>query len=105
MQARCESLGDVLRHQAASQPDARAYVFLTDTGGEESVVTFSQLDRQAQAIAADLARRAPPGERALLGFSPGLDFIVAFFACLYACIIAVPLLPPRRRRVARRSPG
>jgi acyl-CoA synthetase (AMP-forming)/AMP-acid ligase II len=70
MEARFESLGDMLRHQAASQPDARAYAFLTDAGGEESVLTFLQLDRQAQAIAADLARRAQPGERALLVFSP-----------------------------------
>jgi acyl-CoA synthetase (AMP-forming)/AMP-acid ligase II len=105
MQARCESLGDVLRHQAASRPDARAYVFLTDAGGEESVLTFSQLDRQARTIAADLARRAEPGERALLVFSPGLDFIVAFFACLYAGIIAVPMMPPRRHRLRESSLG
>ena len=105
MQTQFESLGDVLRHQAASQPDARAYVFLTDAGGEESVLTFSQLDRMAGAIAADLARRSQPGDRALLVFSPGLDFIVAFFACLYAGIIAVPMMPARRHRVRESSLG
>src|ERR1043166_5068990 len=77
MQTSFASLIDVLRHQAALQPDARAYVFLSDAGEEESVLTFSQLERRAGTLAADLARRSQPGERALLVFPPGLDFLVA----------------------------
>ncbi len=99
------SLIDVLRHQAALQPDARAYLFLSDAGAEESVLTFSQLERRAGALAADLAGRSQPGERALLIFPPGLDFIVAFFACLHAGIIAVPMMPARRHRVRESSLG
>ena len=40
--------------------------------------------------------RGQRGERALLMFPPGLDFIVAFFGCLIAGMIAVPMMPPRR---------
>ncbi len=42
-----------------------------------------------------LAASVPPGERALLLYPPGLDFIAAFFGCLYAGVVAVPAYPPR----------
>ena len=90
------SMVELLRACAAEQPDARAYVFLSDRGREEASLTFSELERRADALAAQLARRAEPGERALLIFPPGLDFIVAFFGCLIAGMIAVPMMPPRR---------
>ena len=38
------------------------------------------------------------GDRALLLYPPGLDFIVGFFGCLYADVVAVPTYPPRRNR-------
>ena len=38
------------------------------------------------------------GERALLLYPAGLDFIAAFFGCLYAGVVAVPAYPPRRNR-------
>jgi len=41
-----------------------------------------------------------PGDRALLLYPPGLDFIDAFFGCLYAGVVAVPCYPPARARAA-----
>jgi acyl-CoA synthetase (AMP-forming)/AMP-acid ligase II len=38
------------------------------------------------------------GERALLLYPPGLDFVAGFFGCLYSGTIAVPAYPPRRNR-------
>jgi acyl-CoA synthetase (AMP-forming)/AMP-acid ligase II len=90
------SLTDVLAHWANEQSNARAYVFLKDRGGEEASLTFGELKERATAFAARIAARAPPGERAILLFQPGLDFIVAFFGCLQAGVIAVPLMVPRR---------
>jgi acyl-CoA synthetase (AMP-forming)/AMP-acid ligase II len=90
------SMVELLRARAAEQPDERAYVFLSDRGGEEASLTFSELERRAGAIAAQLVGRGQRGERALLMFPPGLDFIVAFFGCLIAGAIAVPMMPPRR---------
>ncbi len=87
---------ELLRARAAEQPDERAYVFLSDRGGEEASLTFSELERRAGALAAQLVGRGQRGERALLMFPPGLDFIVAFFGCLIAGMIAVPMMPPRR---------
>ena len=90
------SLTDVLAHWAKEQPNARAYVFLKERGGEDASLTFSQLQARADAFAARISERAQPGERAILLFQPGLDFIVAFFGCLQARVIAVPLMVPRR---------
>ena len=57
-----------------------------------------ELDRQARAIAAWLQSLNLEGERALLLYPAGLDFIAAFFGCLYAGVVAVPAYPPRRNR-------
>ena len=49
------------------------------------------------ALAARLKEVAQPGDRALLVFPPGLEFVVAFFGCLIARVIAVPMMMPRRQ--------
>ena len=90
------SLVDVLRHRAAEQPNDPAYIFLPDRGAERVSLSFAELYACARAVAARLAERGQKGDRAVLLFSPGLDFIVAFFACLLAEVIAVPLMVPRR---------
>src|SRR5215210_4894699 len=91
------SLVAVLEHRAATQPLERALIFLTDRGDEESILTFRELHDAGNAFAKRLAVRAKPGDRALLVFPPGLEFVVAFFGCLMARIIAVPMMVPRRQ--------
>src|ERR1700720_2178894 len=90
------SLVEVLRHRAAEQPNDPAYIFLPDRGAERLSLFFAELYAEARLVASSLAERGQKGDRAVLLFSPGLDFIVAFFACLLAGVIAVPLMVPRR---------
>jgi acyl-CoA synthetase (AMP-forming)/AMP-acid ligase II len=90
------SLADLLAYRAREQPNDRAYVFLSERGGEEAVLTFAELERRAGMVAARLATRLREGDRALLVFPAGLDFMVAFFGCLKAGVIAVPMMVPRR---------
>jgi acyl-CoA synthetase (AMP-forming)/AMP-acid ligase II len=78
------------------KPDAKAFVFVPERGNAHLHLTYGELHRRAHAVAARLARHAVKGDRALLMFPPGLDFIVAFFGCLTAGMIAVPLMVPRR---------
>jgi acyl-CoA synthetase (AMP-forming)/AMP-acid ligase II len=89
----------VLQTCAAEQPAQRAYVWAGEHAHEESSLTYGELHARALAVAARLAAQCRPGDRALLVFPPGLDFMVAYFACLYAHVIAVPLNPPRREMV------
>ena len=90
------SLVDLLARRAAERPDAKAFVFVPERGGAHVHLTFAELHRRARAVAARLAQRTVRGDRAVLLFPPGLDFIVAFFGCLAAGVIAVPLMVPRR---------
>lgn len=90
------SLVDVLQRRAAEQPNDPAYIFLPDRGAERFSLSFAELYARARVVAASLAERGQKGDRAVLLFSPGLDFIIAFFACLLAGVIAVPLMVPRR---------
>jgi acyl-CoA synthetase (AMP-forming)/AMP-acid ligase II len=99
------SLVTLLAHRAQSQPDDRAYLFLSDRGTEEAALTFRELHDAAQALAARLTRVARPGDRAILVFPPGLEFLVAFFGCLIAGVIAVPMMVPRRQSARDSSAG
>ncbi len=88
------TLVDILRWRAQHQPDRTAYTFLLDGETREDNLTYRELDRRARAIAAHLQSLGATGERALLLFPPGLDYIAAFFGCLYAGVVAVPAYPP-----------
>ena len=88
------SLVAILWQRAQNQPDRSAYIFLQNGETESGRLTYGELDRQARAIASHLQQWR--GERALLLYPSGLEFITAFFGCLYAGVIAVPVYPPRR---------
>ncbi|HEY0733438.1 MAG TPA: HAD-IIIC family phosphatase [Herpetosiphonaceae bacterium] len=95
------TLVEVLGYRALHSPGRLAYTFLIDGDSCEDRLTYGELDRRARAIAATIAEaltaqvRPVTGARALLLFPPGNDYIAAFFGCLYAGVIAVPVYPPR----------
>jgi len=89
---------DVLSAQAADHPDRILYTFLDDCGHQAAQVSVHDLHRRACAIAAALQRHRAAGERALLVYPPGLEFISGFLGCLYAGVVAVPAYPPRLNR-------
>ncbi len=92
------TLVEMLRHRARWQSEDVAFTYLVDGEKQQVHLTYAELDRQARAIAAWLESRDLVGERALLLYPAGIEFIVAFFGCLYAGVTAVPVYPPRRNR-------
>jgi acyl-CoA synthetase (AMP-forming)/AMP-acid ligase II len=92
------TLVDLLRLRAAGESERRAYLYLFDDGTSEESLTYAELDQQARAIGAWLQMRIEPGERVLLLYPPGLQYVAAFFGCLYAGAVAVPAYPPRNNR-------
>jgi acyl-CoA synthetase (AMP-forming)/AMP-acid ligase II len=92
-----QTVAEILMGRAAATPEAIAYTFLGRDAAEASI-TYARLDRQARAIGAELRSRGLEGERAVLMCESGLAFVAAFFGCLYAGVIAVPICPPRRNR-------
>ncbi|AKJ04231.1 amino acid adenylation domain-containing protein [Archangium gephyra] len=93
---------DVLRERALLQPDARVFTFLDESG--ESTITYRELDEGARAVAATLRQHLAPGDRALLLYPPGREYVLGFLGCLYAGVIAVPAYPPDPSRLARTLP-
>jgi amino acid adenylation domain-containing protein len=89
------TVAGLLRARAVERPEQVAFTFLVDGETEGGSLTYGELDRRAAGVAAALAASVPPGERALLLYPPSLDFIVAFFGCLYAGVVAIPAYPPR----------
>jgi acyl-CoA synthetase (AMP-forming)/AMP-acid ligase II len=87
---------DALRAHAQDKPDAKAFSLLSAVGILDASITYAELHAAADTLARRLSAKIKPGERALLMFPPGLHFVIAFFGCLYAGIIAVPTVMPRR---------
>lgn len=101
----CPSLVEALRRQAREQPRKTAITFLADGETETERISYAELDQRVRELAARLQAGGAQGERVLLLLRPGIDYAVAFWGCLYAGAIAVPLYPPgtspHAARVAR----
>ena len=86
----------LLRHRAQHQANDVAFKYLVDGEDEELNVTYAELDASARAVATWLESRGLANKRALLLYPSGMEFVTAFFGCLYAGVIAVPTNPPSR---------
>ena len=96
---RAETLGELLRDRAQRNPHDLAYGFLPEGEGDAVPITYGELDTEARRIATQLRDLLAPGSRAVLVYEPGLQFIAAFFGCLYAGVVAVPVYPPMPGRM------
>lgn len=98
------TLVSLLRTRAAESPDDVVFTFLDDAGAGATELTYAALDRRARAVAVMLQAAGLAGERVLLLYPPGVDYVVAFFGCVYAGAIAAPAFPPDPARLSRTLP-
>ncbi|MCY2976425.1 MAG: aminotransferase class I/II-fold pyridoxal phosphate-dependent enzyme [Planctomycetota bacterium] len=98
-------LVDSLRHWANVQPTSPAFWFTDGETDQDETLSYAELDHAARALAVEILKVANPGDRGILMYPPGLDFIIGFFGCLYAGCTAVPAFPPRRNRKGSRIQG
>ncbi|XLS29490.1 non-ribosomal peptide synthase/polyketide synthase [Flavobacteriaceae bacterium M23B6Z8] len=94
----------LVRHSKTS-PDKIVYRFLENGEDETCSFTYAELESKTSLIAANILQHTKKGERALLLYPSGLDFIAAFLACLRAGVIAVPAYPPSGKRRLSRLEG
>jgi acyl-CoA synthetase (AMP-forming)/AMP-acid ligase II len=99
------TLVELLQCRANLENSRIGYIFLNDGETDEVRITYGELDRQARAIAAWLQSRRAQAERVLLLYPPGLEYLAAYFGCLYAGAVAVPAYPPRLNRPVPRIQG
>ncbi|PLZ98347.1 non-ribosomal peptide synthetase [Fischerella thermalis CCMEE 5268] len=95
---KCSTVVELLRYRTVEKPNIEAFTFLHDGEAQQATLTYQELDRRSRAIAAQLQILDLSGERALLLYPSGIDYLPAFFGCLYAEVVAVPAYPPRNRR-------
>ncbi|PCK09046.1 MAG: amino acid adenylation protein [Alteromonadaceae bacterium] len=85
---------------AQERPNATAFRFLTEVHDDGDSLTdslsYKELWQSVCQVANFLRSKAEPGSCILLFYPPGLAYIKAFYGCLLAGMIAVPLYPPRR---------
>jgi 8-amino-7-oxononanoate synthase/acyl carrier protein len=93
----------ILRHWEQARTSETAFSF-TDGDDSEESLTYAELWNEVRGLAGYLQGRCGirPGDRVLLLYPPGLDFVVGLFAVFAAGAIAVPAFPPRRNRKASR---
>ena len=98
------NLARTLHELAFELPDRIGYTFLDEHGQVADRWSFSDLDRRASAVAAALSPVTQAGDRALLLFPSGLDFVAGFYGALRAGVVAVPASPPNPDRAERTLP-
>lgn len=92
---------DILLHNCNKNPSKLSYIFLLDGEKKEATLTYEQLVIKAKMLALQLEEYAQKGDRVLLFYPPGLEYIIAFYACLFKGLIAVPAYPPEMRNINR----
>jgi acyl-CoA synthetase (AMP-forming)/AMP-acid ligase II len=93
-----ENFVDLLTEQALRHGDNIAMAFMEDGENVTDTVTFAQMAERARVLAIQLGRRVPVGSRVLLLYPSCIDYMVGFFGCLCAGMIAVPIFPPRNSK-------
>ena len=91
------SIPGVLQERARQRPDAPAYTFIDyelDPAGYSESLTWSQVHRRAQVVAAELASCGSPGDRVAICAPQGFEYIVGFLGAVAAGFIAVPVSAP-----------
>src|SRR5471032_1200394 len=81
---------------ALERPGAVALITIDAAG--ETQYDYAELDRRAACVAAHFDKQRAAGECALLLMDSGVDYVSAFFGCLYAGVVAVPVYPPESKR-------
>lgn len=89
--------------RAKKSPSSLIYEFI-ESDDSKNTLTYAELDQKARALASVFTDKKLAGERALLLYAPSLDYLIAFWGCLYAGVVAVPAYPPDPSRLDRTLP-
>ncbi|AGC45639.1 amino acid adenylation domain-containing protein [Myxococcus stipitatus DSM 14675] len=98
------TLLDLLEERAGANAEAPLFTFVEDSDGDEARLSRGELWRRARRVAAALRQGVSPGERAVLLYPPGLEYVAGFFGCMASGVVAVPAYPPDPSRLERTLP-
>ena len=91
-----KNLIDLLEDRAKSHYDKDLYIFLEDGINVSDQISYGHFERKSKIVASRLQEVSKKGDRVILLFPNGIDFIIGLFGCILAGVIAVPAYPPRK---------
>jgi acyl-CoA synthetase (AMP-forming)/AMP-acid ligase II len=86
---------EYLHHQVAIKPNEVAYTFSPTKVYPHTKLTYKKLWFEAQSVANFLKSKTEVGDKVLLLYTPNIDYVIAFYGCLLAGVIAVPAPLPK----------
>nr|XP_058972641.1 disco-interacting protein 2-like isoform X1 [Pocillopora verrucosa] len=106
MARKYQFLAEILKWRAQTMPDHVLFTLMNAKGTVSALLTTTQLHKRAERVAQMAVEqgRLSSGDNVALLFTPGVDFIVAVFACLYAGLIPVPVRPPHANNISSTLP-
>ncbi len=99
---------DVLAERARQRPDLLAHTFIdyeVDPAGNSETLTWAQVHRRVQVIAAELASCGSPGDRVAIVAPQGLEYVIGFYAAMEGDFVAVPSLVPQFGAATGKNPN
>jgi len=95
-----------LRALAHNSPDRVLFTFVDDDGADRISLTAGEAVTRAEAVAESLRRWGfHAGDRAVLVYPPGPEFVIALVGCLIAGVVPVPVYPPDPFRLRQTLPA
>ncbi|MFB9615270.1 fatty acyl-AMP ligase [Kutzneria kofuensis] len=95
-----------LRALAQDSPDRTLFTFVDDDGADRVSLTAAGTVARGEAVAESLRRWGfEPGDRAVLVYPPGPEFVIALVGCLIAGAVPVPVYPPDPFRLRQTLPA
>ena len=88
------TLAELFAYRCEQAGGGLAYAYLKDTVAIDRQLTWAELAGEVNVLATALGARLEPGTRALLIYPPGLEVVVAFWACIQAGLVPVPAPAP-----------
>lgn len=90
------TLADLLYQYGTQEPD-RPHIYLHDSHGQESIISYGELLQSATAVAQGLLHRGlSPQQTVGIMLPTSSDFFSAFFGVILAGGVPVPIYPPFR---------
>lgn len=97
-----QTIVSVLRQRAILHPEKLVFTFLEERSGIDQSITYGELELASRRVAIKLSELGLQGNRVLMFYPSGLEFIFAFFGCLISGVVPVPAYPPRKNRSLKR---
>lgn len=93
-----DNLIDLLSQRAETHANQTLYSFISHKEEPQSL-SFASLYENASHLATMIKKRVRPGDRVVIMLPPGMEFVIAFYSCLCAGAITVPLYLPSNRKL------